>query len=151
MSKPEFVYTTYIETTAEKLWQALTDGDFTERYWFGKRRVGLEGGLALSASPVSGAPSVDRQGPRFRSAAAARLLLGHPAQPDSASANAPPASPSIWSRAAGSVRLTVTHDELDERRQDLARHFRRLADGAGEPEEPARKPGTAYDQSRKAS
>jgi uncharacterized protein YndB with AHSA1/START domain len=37
MSKPEFVYTTYIETTPEKLWQALTSGDFTERYWFGHR------------------------------------------------------------------------------------------------------------------
>jgi uncharacterized protein YndB with AHSA1/START domain len=37
MSKPEFVYTTYIETSAEKLWQALTDGDFTERYWLGHR------------------------------------------------------------------------------------------------------------------
>ena len=37
MSKPEFVYTTYIETSAEKLWRALTDGDFTERYWFGHR------------------------------------------------------------------------------------------------------------------
>jgi uncharacterized protein YndB with AHSA1/START domain len=37
MSKPEFVYTTYIETTPEKLWQTLTDGDFTERYWFGHR------------------------------------------------------------------------------------------------------------------
>ena len=35
MSKPEFVYVTYIETTAEKLWHALTDGDFTARYWFG--------------------------------------------------------------------------------------------------------------------
>ena len=33
MSKPEFVYTTYIETTVDKLWHALTDGDFTERYW----------------------------------------------------------------------------------------------------------------------
>jgi uncharacterized protein YndB with AHSA1/START domain len=37
MRKPQFVYTTYIETTAEKLWHALTDGDFTERYWFGHR------------------------------------------------------------------------------------------------------------------
>jgi uncharacterized protein YndB with AHSA1/START domain len=37
MSKPAFVYTTYIETTPEKLWHALTDGDFTERYWFGHR------------------------------------------------------------------------------------------------------------------
>ena len=25
MSKPEFVYTTYIETSAEKLWHALTE------------------------------------------------------------------------------------------------------------------------------
>ncbi len=41
MSKPEFVYVTYIETTPEKLWQALTDGNFTERYWFGYR-VSLE-------------------------------------------------------------------------------------------------------------
>jgi uncharacterized protein YndB with AHSA1/START domain len=37
MSKPEFVYVTYIETSPEKLWQALTSGDFTERYWFGAR------------------------------------------------------------------------------------------------------------------
>jgi uncharacterized protein YndB with AHSA1/START domain len=37
MSKPEFVYTTYIETTTEKLWHALMSGDFTERYWFGHR------------------------------------------------------------------------------------------------------------------
>ncbi|HEY3677948.1 MAG TPA: SRPBCC family protein [Bradyrhizobium sp.] len=37
MSKPEFVYVTYIETTPEKLWEALTDGDFTQRYWFGAR------------------------------------------------------------------------------------------------------------------
>jgi uncharacterized protein YndB with AHSA1/START domain len=37
MSKPEYVYVTYIETTPAKLWQALTDGDFTERYWFGVR------------------------------------------------------------------------------------------------------------------
>jgi uncharacterized protein YndB with AHSA1/START domain/DNA-binding transcriptional ArsR family regulator len=29
----EFVYTTYIRTTPEKLWQALTDPAFTERYW----------------------------------------------------------------------------------------------------------------------
>ncbi len=34
MSKPEFVYVTYIETTPEKLWEALTDSAFTRRYWF---------------------------------------------------------------------------------------------------------------------
>jgi DNA-binding transcriptional ArsR family regulator/uncharacterized protein YndB with AHSA1/START domain len=33
MDKPSFVYTTYIRTTPELLWQALTDPAFTERYW----------------------------------------------------------------------------------------------------------------------
>src|ERR1700756_3547082 len=33
MDKPSFVYTTYIQTTPEKLWQALTEPAFTERYW----------------------------------------------------------------------------------------------------------------------
>ncbi|HEY2381790.1 MAG TPA: SRPBCC family protein [Terriglobia bacterium] len=32
-----FIYATYIRTTPEKLWQALTRGDFTEKYWFGFR------------------------------------------------------------------------------------------------------------------
>ena len=33
VDKPEFVYTTYIRTTPERLWQALTDPGFTRRYW----------------------------------------------------------------------------------------------------------------------
>jgi uncharacterized protein YndB with AHSA1/START domain len=34
MADSQFVYTTYIRTTAEKLWQALTEPEFTRRYWF---------------------------------------------------------------------------------------------------------------------
>ena len=34
MPKPEFVYVTYIETTPEKLWDALTRSEFTRQYWF---------------------------------------------------------------------------------------------------------------------
>ncbi len=33
MQKPDFVYTTYIKTTPERLWQALTDPIFTKRWW----------------------------------------------------------------------------------------------------------------------
>jgi uncharacterized protein YndB with AHSA1/START domain/DNA-binding transcriptional ArsR family regulator len=33
MGSTEFVYTTYISTTPERLWQALTDPAFTRRYW----------------------------------------------------------------------------------------------------------------------
>lgn len=30
-----FVYVTYIRTTPERLWSALTSPDFTKQYWFG--------------------------------------------------------------------------------------------------------------------
>lgn len=33
MDKPKFVYVTYIKTTAEKLWEALTSSAFTKQYW----------------------------------------------------------------------------------------------------------------------
>jgi DNA-binding transcriptional ArsR family regulator/uncharacterized protein YndB with AHSA1/START domain len=33
VEKPSFVYTTYIQTSPERLWQALTEPAFTERYW----------------------------------------------------------------------------------------------------------------------
>lgn len=33
MDRPSFVYTTYIHTTPERLWEALTDPAFTRRYW----------------------------------------------------------------------------------------------------------------------
>jgi uncharacterized protein YndB with AHSA1/START domain len=35
MDKSEFVYVTYIRTTPEKLWSALTSPDFMKEYWFG--------------------------------------------------------------------------------------------------------------------
>jgi uncharacterized protein YndB with AHSA1/START domain/DNA-binding transcriptional ArsR family regulator len=33
MDRPSFVYTTYIRTTPEQLWRALTEPAFTQRYW----------------------------------------------------------------------------------------------------------------------
>lgn len=33
--KSEFVYATYIRTTPDKLWNALTSPDFIKQYWFG--------------------------------------------------------------------------------------------------------------------
>ena len=34
MEKPKFVYVTFIRTTPEKLWSALTDPKFTRQYFF---------------------------------------------------------------------------------------------------------------------
>lgn len=36
-AKSQFVYVTYIRTTPEKLWSALTSPDFAEKYWRGAR------------------------------------------------------------------------------------------------------------------
>src|SRR5690348_2846300 len=35
MPKSTFVYVTYIRTTPEKLWKALTTPEFQRQYWFG--------------------------------------------------------------------------------------------------------------------
>ena len=35
MARSTFIYVTYIRTTPEKLWSALTDPEFMKRYWFG--------------------------------------------------------------------------------------------------------------------
>ena len=37
MTNTAFVYDTYIATTPEKLWEALTSSDFTEKYFFGSK------------------------------------------------------------------------------------------------------------------
>ena len=34
MEKPKFVYVTYIRTTPKQLWQALTEPEFTRKYWY---------------------------------------------------------------------------------------------------------------------
>jgi uncharacterized protein YndB with AHSA1/START domain len=31
----KFIYVTYIKTTPERLWQALTDNEVMRQYWFG--------------------------------------------------------------------------------------------------------------------
>jgi uncharacterized protein YndB with AHSA1/START domain/DNA-binding transcriptional ArsR family regulator len=52
MPKPDFVYVTYIRTTPERLWQALTDPAFTKRYW----------GVEFTTDWTEGAPMTWRQG-----------------------------------------------------------------------------------------
>ena len=37
MPKPRHVYQVYIRTTPERLWQALTDPELTEKYYYGTR------------------------------------------------------------------------------------------------------------------
>jgi uncharacterized protein YndB with AHSA1/START domain len=53
--KVEFVYATFIRTTPEKLWEALTNGDFSQKYWMGFRiEVELKAGGSVRILPPEG-------------------------------------------------------------------------------------------------
>ena len=39
MKKDQFVYVTYIRTTPEKLWKALTEPEFTRQFWWNNNTV----------------------------------------------------------------------------------------------------------------
>lgn len=110
MDKPSFVYVIYIATTPEKLWEALTKGDFTERYW-GGRRVESEWRV--------GAPIHYRYDQGRKVDIAGEVLRCEPPHVLSYTfgAGEPPSEPPSRvtfeiSRFGKAVRLTLTHDEF---------------------------------------
>src|SRR5262245_12786243 len=52
MDRPAFVHVAYIATTPEKLWEALTDGEFTRRYW-GGGRIGIQARLSDTSGKMA--------------------------------------------------------------------------------------------------
>ncbi|MBV9559903.1 MAG: SRPBCC family protein [Bradyrhizobium sp.] len=112
MSKPEFVYTTYIETTTEKLWHALTDGDFTERYWFGHRvtsdwKVGSPYGFANQGNPTVEGEVLVADPPR-------RLAYTWNNRKEEAKGEGTSRVTFDLEPRGKVIKLTVTHDELGE-------------------------------------
>jgi uncharacterized protein YndB with AHSA1/START domain len=117
MSKPVFVYTTYIETSAEKLWQALTDGNFTERYWFGNRvrsdwTVGSTYRFANQGKPMVEGKVLASEPPR-------RLAYSWDTVKEGAARERTSRVTFDLEPSGKVVKLTVTHDELDERGETL--------------------------------
>ncbi len=39
MKNPDLIYTTFIRTTPEKLWDAITNPEFTSQYWGGLKNI----------------------------------------------------------------------------------------------------------------
>jgi uncharacterized protein YndB with AHSA1/START domain len=128
MTKPDFVYVTYIATTPEKVWRALMDTDLMREYW-----VDPEGGCAHANvsdwKPGSrwehqrfdDARTVDIAGKVVESIPPRRLVYTW-ARPNDAEDESKHSRVAfdIEPRSDGLVRLTVTHEDLERDPQMLA-------------------------------
>ena len=124
MTRPSFVYVTYIATTQEKVWQAVTDPAVARQYW-------NAGGPAhenisdwkpgsrwehqrVDEARLRGAGQVDIAGRVVESTPPSRLVLtwARPAEVDDESKNSRVIF-EIEPSGDGLVRLTVTHENLE--------------------------------------
>jgi DNA-binding transcriptional ArsR family regulator/uncharacterized protein YndB with AHSA1/START domain len=126
-SPMSFVYTTYIATTPEKLWQAITEPAFTRQYW----GVEFDSDWAVG-SPVTwtigGMPITDPDQVVLESVPGARLsYTWHTFTPEFAAKHgfSPEWLEKVSSESRSKVtfaieqlgelvKLTVTHDDLEE-------------------------------------
>ena len=67
---PTFVYVTYIESTPERVWQALTDADLTAEYWGHSNVSDWQAGSTWEHRRTDGSGIVDVIGTVLESAAA---------------------------------------------------------------------------------
>ena len=113
MSKPKFVYVTYIRATPEKVWEALTKANLTEKYWFGYR-VSAEGKPGDYMTAVNPAGRQAHHDPILESDPPRRLVYAwKPLYKDLP--QEPPSRVSFeLEPAKGQTRLIVTHDEFSE-------------------------------------
>ena len=110
--KPKFVYVTYIAATPEKVWQALTDPDMTEKYWYGFR-IAANGkpGEHMTATDPSG--KVVHRDPIIESDPPRRLVYAwHPLY-DEFKHERPSRVSFEIEPIKDHVRLTVVHDDFD--------------------------------------
>ncbi len=125
MERPSFVYTTYIQTTPERLWEALTDPAFTAQYWNasfetdwkpGSEMVWINNGVRIAdAAQVV----LESEPPRRLSftwhtfTAELARALDRDEEEFAAAAREPRSRVSFEIEPAGSaVKLTVIHDQL---------------------------------------
>ena len=110
MAKPQFMYVTYIETTADKAWEALTSGDFTERYW-GGGRIESTWQVGAPVRHVKHERGMDWEGEVLEYDPPRRLAYTMTAGKDDQ-----PSRVAFTLEPHGSiVKLTVTHDQLDDK------------------------------------
>jgi uncharacterized protein YndB with AHSA1/START domain/DNA-binding transcriptional ArsR family regulator len=105
--KPNFVYVTYVQSTPQRVWHALTDADLTAEYWGHSNVSDWQVGSSWEHRRVDGSNIADVVGTVLESTPPARLVMTF---------GQPEASPSTVTFQVEPyqdiVRLTVTHENL---------------------------------------
>jgi uncharacterized protein YndB with AHSA1/START domain len=109
--RPRYVYVTYIESTPERVWQALTDADLTAQYWGHSNVSDWQIGSAWEHLRTDGSGIADVAGTVLESVPPRRLAMTFDAP-----GATPPQGPSKVTFDIEPyheiVRLTVTHEYL---------------------------------------
>jgi uncharacterized protein YndB with AHSA1/START domain len=113
MSKPEFVYVTYIQATPEKVWNALFDKELTRFYWGMRKNVSEWKVGSQWESRDYETDQAGTGGTVLEIDAPKKLVLTWARPGDSD----PPSKVTFLVEAsfAGAVKLTVMHEELTEK------------------------------------
>ena len=109
--RPQYVYVTYIESSPERVWEALTDPDLTARYWGHSNVSDWRPGSRWEHRRVDGSGIADVIGTVLDAEPPRRLAMTFDAPGD-----VPPGGPSkvtfVIEPYHEIVRLTVTHENL---------------------------------------
>ncbi|HEU5470418.1 MAG TPA: metalloregulator ArsR/SmtB family transcription factor, partial [Actinophytocola sp.] len=109
--KPNFVYVTYIESTPERVWQALTDADLTAQYWGHSNVSDWRPGSRWEHRRLDGSGIADVVGTVVESVPPARLVTTW-SVPDREGVDEPSRVTFDLEPHGPIVRLTVTHENL---------------------------------------
>lgn len=112
MSKSTFVYVTYIRTTPEKLFRALTDGQITRQYWGHENISDWQPGSTWKHWDA-GNGNVRILGEVLESKPPHRLVISWAFGPEAGDKAKRSRVAFDIGRVGDMVKLTVTHDELD--------------------------------------
>ena len=119
--KPDFIYVVYIQSTPERVWQALTDAGLTTQYWGHSNVSDWRAGSGWEHQRTDGSGLADVAGTVLESSPPARLVMTWAAPGEDL-----PGGPSRVTfdiePYRDIVRLTVSHDNLagDAERDDAA-------------------------------
>lgn len=108
----EFVYVTYIMTTPQKIWEAITTPEFTRQYWSRSLISDWKPGSKWEMVTIDGTNTINVTGQIVESTPPSRLVLSW-ARPDSLGNAVDYSRVTFEIQSVGdAVRLKVIHDQL---------------------------------------